>query len=726
MGQDSILARIMSNSNIGAAIVMVLIVFMLIVPLPPGLLDMLLTLNVIVGIVTLVISIQIKDPLEFAVFPSVLLVATLYRLALDISAARLILVYGHLTSPGGPGLGPAGLPMPGAAGSVGDVIPRIADVMVKGNITTGLIVFIMLIAAQFIVITQGAERIAQVAARFTLDAMPGKQMAIDADLHAGLIDADTARQRRRDIEREADFYGAMDGAGKFVKGDAMMAIVVMIVGIIGGLLVGIVQYHMQFADAAHRYVLLVVGNGLITTIPAFLMSTSMGMVVTRAASEANLGSDVIRQITQQPMALLVAGYGAALLSFLGLINAIGITSSFPIPWLSFGVMAAGLLVVGRLLNRQTEQQQTVVKQQEKKAAEDATKRPESVVSLMQVDTLSVEVGRSLLPLVDPNQGAKLLERVGSIRKHIAMEMGIIVPGVRFRDNLQLRPNAYTIKIKDVEVAQGEVMMNQFLAIGPESQLKNLQGTKVTDPTYGMPGVWIPADQRGEAERLGCMIFDAVSVVATQITEVVRTHGADLLGRQETQALIDTVKKTHPAVVKDVVPEQISLVEVQKVLQNLVRERVSIRDLVTILETLGDYVHVTKDPDMLTEYCRQALSRVIIREYVNNEGNVNVFTLDPQIEQMISQSIQRTDAGAFLALDPQVGQEILQAFNGQIKKLTDRGLQPIALCNPQVRLFVKKLTDRSFPNLVVLSYNEIPPKVNIQSVGQVVLGEEATI
>ncbi len=710
MDQNTPLGRLLRNSNVLAALLLVAIVFMLIIPLPPLLLDMLLTINILIGIAVLVISIYIKDPLEFAVFPSVLLTATLFRLALDISAARLILVYGHLTTK----VPPMGLPVAGQDGSVGQVIPRIADVMVKGDIVTGLIVFIMLIAAQFIVITQGAERIAQVAARFTLDAMPGKQMAIDADLHSGLIDPEAAKQRRRDIEREADFYGAMDGAGKFVKGDAMMAIVVMIVGIIGGLIVGMVQHHMSAHEALSLYILLVVGNGLVTTIPAFLMSTSMGMVVTRAASEANLGADVIRQVTQQPVALKVAGWGSVFLAFLGF------TDIFPLPWFSFAVMGTILLVVGRLLSRQTEDEKVVVRQQEKKAAEDATKRPESVVSLMQVDPLSVEVGRSLLPLVDPNQGAKLLERVSSIRKHIAMEMGIIVPGVRFRDNLQLKPNAYSVKIKDVEVGHGEVMMNHFLAIGPDNQLKNLRGTRTIDPTYGMPGVWIPPEQRGEAERLGCMIFDTVSVVATHITEVVRTHGADLLGRQETQALIDTVKKTHPAVVKDVIPELISLVEVQKILQNLVKERVSIRDLVTILETIGDYVHVTKDPDLLTEYCRQALSRVICREYVNNEGNINVFTLDPQIEQMITQSIQRTDYGSFLALDPQVGQEILSAIGEQLKKLTDRGLQPIVLCNPQVRLYVRKLTERAFPNLIVLSYNEIAPKVNIQSVGQVSL------
>ncbi|MBR0518658.1 FHIPEP family type III secretion protein, partial [bacterium] len=360
----------------------------------------------------------------------------------------------------------------------------------------------------------------------------------------------------------------------------------------------------------------------------------------------------------------------------------------------------------------------VSKGQEKK--KEAAKKPENVVQLMQVDPISLEVGRGLLSLVDPNQGAKLLERVTSIRRHIALELGIVVPGVRFRDNLQLKPNGYVIKIKEMEVASGEVVVNQFLAIGPEEKLKNLRGTKTVDPTYGMPGVWISPEQRGDAERLGCMIFDPVSVIATQMTEVIRTYGGDLIGRQEVQALIDTVKKTHPAVVKELVPDQMSYGEIEKVLQNLVKERVSIRDLVTVLETLADNVTMSKDPEVLTECVRVALSRVICKEYVNNEGIINVITLDPQIEQIISQSIQRTEMGSFLALDPNMGQNVLSSVGKEVAKLQEKGLQPIVLCAPQIRPALKKLTDRSFPTLVVLSWNEIAPKVNVNSVGQVSL------
>jgi flagellar biosynthesis protein FlhA len=693
-------------ADIGVAVVVVGIILMLIVPLPPQLLDVLLTVNISFSVITILISIYITNPLEFAVFPTMLLMATLFRLALDVSATRMILLYGNQH-----GEPTEAFPM-GVPNGAGDVIPAFGQVVVGGNIVVGLIMFIILIIIQFMVITSGAERIAQVAARFTLDAMPGKQMAIDADLHSGLLDAEGAKKRRRDIEREADFYGAMDGAGKFVKGDAMAAVVIMIVNLLGGLLVGILYHGMPAGDAFRTYAILSIGNGLVTTLPAFLMSTSMGMVVTRAASEANLGEDVVKQVTAQPMALKVAS------GFMGLLAMLGILGLFALPWWAFGLLSVLFWVIGSKLDKKSVEVAVQATQQQEQQKQEQTKKPESVVQLMQVDPISLEVGRGLLSLVDPNQGAKLLERVTSIRRHIAMELGIVVPGVRFRDNLQLKPNAYAIKIKEIEVATGEVMVNQFLAIGPEDKLKNLRGTKTLDPTYGMPGVWISPEQRGEAERLGCMIFDPVSVIATQLTEVVRTHAADLLGRQEVQALVDTVKKTHPAVVKELIPDQVSLGEVQKILQNLVKERVSIRDLVTILETVADNVHMTKDTEVLTECVRVQLSRSICKEYMNNEGVINVITLDPQIEQMVAQSIQRTEMGSFLALDPNIGQAILQALGQEVQKLQDRGLQPIVLCAPQIRPAIKKLTDRSFPNLVVLSWNEIAPRVNVNPVGMV--------
>lgn len=682
-------------SDVGIAVVVIGIIMMLVVPLPPFILDILLVLNFFASIVTILISIYISDPLEFTVFPTMLLVATLYRLALDVSATRMILLHGHVP------------------GAVGEVIPAFGNFVVGGDLVVGFIMFIILIVIQFLVITNGAERIAQVAARFTLDAMPGKQMAIDADLHSGLIDAESAKKRRRDIEREADFYGAMDGAGKFVKGDAMAAVVIMIVNVIGGLIIGIAMRHMGAGLALHTYAILSIGNGLVTTLPAFLMSTSMGMVVSRAASEANLGTDVVKQVMAQPKALKIGAYFMGLLGLLGLFG-------MGLPWLPFFLLGGLSYTVGALLEKSVAKQEVQVQQMQEQTAKDATKKPESVVSLMQVDPISLEVGRGLLSLVDPNQGAKLLERVTSIRRHIALELGVVVPGVRFRDNLQLKPNAYSIKIKDIEVATGEVMVNQFLAIGPEEKLKNLRGNKTIDPTYGMPGVWITPEQRGDAERLGCMIFDPVSVIATQLTEVIRTHGAELLGRQEVQALVDNVKKTHPAVVKELIPDQMSVGDVQKILQNLVRERVSIRDLVTVLETVADNSHMTKDTEILTECVRVALSRVICKEYMNNEGIINCLTLDPAIEEVVTRSVQRTDVGSFLNLDPQIGQQVLTAIGNEVNSLFERGLQPILLVAPQIRPSIRKLTERNFSNLVVLSWNEVAPGVQVQAAGMITI------
>ena len=694
--------KIAKNSDIMMAIAVVGIILMLIIPMPPELLDVLLVFNIALAIIILIISIYIAEPLEFSVFPTMLLVCTLFRLALDISSTRMILLYGNKKSPMGEPIG------------AGHLIPAFAQVVVGGNLIIGFLMFILLIIVQLMVITSGAERIAQVAARFTLDAMPGKQMAIDADLHSGLIDAEQAKKKRRAVEKQSDFYGSMDGAGKFVKGDAMASVVIMVVNILGGLLVGVLMHHMKPIDAINTYAILTIGSGLTTTVPAFLLSTSMGVVVSRAASDSNLGSDLVGQLMAQPKALMIAAGFCFMLALLGM------AGIFPMPVMPFLVLGVVLGGIGFVVGKQakTEDIAVVSKGQEKK--KEAAKKPENVVQLMQVDPISLEVGRGLLSLVDPNQGAKLLERVTSIRRHIALELGIVVPGVRFRDNLQLKPNGYVIKIKEMEVASGDVVVNQFLAIGPEEKLKNLRGTKTVDPTYGMPGVWISPEQRGDAERLGCMIFDPVSVIATQMTEIIRTYGGDLIGRQEVQALIDTVKKTHPAVVKELVPDQMSYGEIEKVLQNLVKERVSIRDLVTVLETLADNVTMSKDPEVLTECVRQALSRVICKEYVNNEGIINVITLDPQIEQIISQSIQRTEMGSFLALDPNMGQNVLASVGREVAKLQEKGLQPIVLCAPQIRPALKKLTDRSFPTLVVLSWNEIAPKVNVNSVGQVSL------
>ncbi len=720
---DHPLLKILKFSDVATAIGLIGVIFMLIVPLPSWLLDLLLVTNFAMAIVILLISIYIEEPLQFSVFPTLLLCFTLFKLSLDVSSTRMILLYGDQKDP-----------VSGDPIGAGHLIPAFAKVVVGGNLIVGFIMFIILIIVQLMVITSGAERIAQVAARFTLDAMPGKQMAIDADMHSGIIDADEARRKRKNVERESDFYGSMDGAGKFVKGDSMASVIITVINIVGGILIGIVYHNMSAMDALNTFAILTIGNGLTTTIPGFLVSTAMGMIVSRAASDSNLGDDLAKQLTARPDVLKLA---AGFMMLVGVLGLVGLMAFPPFPFMG---LATFFYFFGVVLGKKDDVGEELAGADAPAGGGEAggaaagggaagggaaaggggDKKPESVVQLMQVDAISLEVGRGLLSLVDPREGAKLLERVTSIRRHVAMELGIVVPGVRFRDNLQLKPNTYVIKIKEIEVAQGEVQVNQFLAIGPEDKLKNLRGIKTVDPTYGMPGVWISPEQRGDAERYGCMIFDPVSVVATQLTEVVRSHAAELLGRQEVQALIDTIKKTHPAVVKELIPDALQLGEVQKVLQNLVKERVSIRDLVSILETLADNVHMTKDPEMLTEFARVALSRSICKEYQNNEGTINVITLDPGIEQTIQASIQRTEQGSFLTIDPNVGQEILQAISVQVDALSEKGLQPILLTSPPIRPALRKLTERSFPSLVLLSWNEIAPKVNVNSVAMVAM------
>lgn len=705
----NMIKKLGNSTDIIMAVVLVLIVGMIIIALPPVFLDLLLVINICVSIITLMISIFIKEPLQFAVFPTLLLVATLFRLGLDISTLRLILLNGHR----------------GAIG-VGHVVVAFGEVAMGGDLIVGIIIFIVIIVVNFMVITSGAERIAQVGARFTLDAMPGKMMAIDADLNAGIITPEEAKKRRVDVQREADFYGAMDGAGKFVKGDAIASVIIIVVAIIGGVLMGALRHDMSASLALNSYATLSIGNGLLTTLPAFLMSTSMGMVVSRAASNASLGPQVFREVTAQPKALMVAG------GFMFVFFLLGITGILPFPWVPFLIMSFFSLAVGLILLKHKEEveeeNETDIKNdpiikdpKEIEDEEDKIRRaPEKIISVMSVDPISIEVGRGLLGLVDPTQGAKLLDRITSIRRHIAFEIGLVVPGVRFRDNLQLKPNGYIIKIRDLEIAAGEIIINKFLAIGPENHLKSLHGPRCYDPTYGMPAVWITADQRGEAERVGCMIFDPVSVIATQITEVIRAHGAELLGRQETASLLETVKKSHPAVIKDLYPELLSIGDIQKVLQNLLKEKISIRDLVIILETLGDFASITRDTDMLTEYVRQRMARAICREYQNNDGVITVITIEPELENIIAASVQRTEYGSFLTLDPETGQRILTSLGEQIQILMDKGIQPIVLSSPQVRLYLRRLTERPFPNLVVLSYNEIPPKVNVNSVGLVMI------
>lgn len=688
--------RLLEFSEVMMAIVVLGIVFMLIVPLPPGLLDFFLVCNITFSVITILISLSIVEPLEFSVFPTMLLVTTLFRLSLDVSATRMILLNGYLKDP------ISHLPT-----GAGHLIPAFGKVVVGGNLLVGLILFVILITIQIMVITKGAERVAQVAARFTLDKMPGEQMAIDADLSAGIINSDQAKERRAKVQRQADFYGSMDGAGKFITGDAMAAVIIMVVNIVGGMAMGMLYYNMGVWDALNTFALLSIGNGLITTVPAFLMSTSMGLIVTRAASQSNLARDLILQLTAQPRALKMATQALFGMGMLGL------TGLFAFPSAPFLILSCMLHFCLKSLESE---RIAAIQIQDAKDSEVKTvrrKEPIEVTTVMEIDPVTIEVGRSLVGLVNPDEEAKLISRVVAIRRHLAMELGIVVPGVRFRDNLQLAPNCYVIKMRELEVARGQVFPNQLLAIGPEEKLKNLRGSKTVDPTYGMPGVWVSLEQRGDAERMGCMLFDPVSVMATQMTEILRARAADLVGRQEVQAMIDLVKRTKPMVVKEAT-QDLSVGDIQRVLCNLLSERVSIRDLSRILESLADHVSITKDPDMLTEFVRVRLAPHICVDYVNNDKVLNVMTLDPEIERSLRQAIHRDALGLQLNLDPREGQQILACLSKEIEGMRERGLQPIALTAPDVRPALRRLCERNFPNLVVLSWNEIAPGVQVNS------------
>ena len=681
---NALISRLNKFSDVMLALGVVMIVMMMIIPLPPFLLDLLLALNITLSLTIVMISIYNVEPLQFSVFPSLLLVTTLFRLALNVSATRLILLQGY----------------------AGEVILAFGSFVVGGNAVVGFIVFIILILIQFIVITKGAERVAEVAARFTLDAMPGKQMAIDADLNAGLINDNEARTRRRNIQREADFYGAMDGASKFVKGDAIAAIVIIVVNILGGFIIGMVQRDMSILQALQTYTLLTVGEGLVNQIPALLVSTATGLVVTRAASENNLGHDIAAQLLAYPRVFfLVAAVLAVLSAVPGLPG---------IPFLSIAILIAGL---GYILQKTAKTaQETAVTQQEEKELEEVRK-PENIVSLLQVDPIELEIGYSLIPLVDVAQGGNLLDRVVMIRRQCALEMGIVVPTIRIRDNIQLKPNAYVIKIKGIEVAKGELLLDHFLAMNPGTVTEEIPGEETMEPAFGLPALWIHEAYRERAELSGYTVVDPISVLATHLTEVVKGHCDELLGRQDVQTLIDSVKQDHPAVVSELVPAMLSVGDIQKVLVCLLKERVSVRDLVSIMETLADTATFTKDPEVLAEYVRRTLSRNISRQYIQN-NTLTCITLDPQTENQIVSGVQHSDRGSFVNLDPGSMQQFINSLSNEIQKLTATGFHPVLLTSPASRLYVRKLTERIAPNLVILSFAELENQIEVQSVGMV--------
>jgi flagellar biosynthesis protein FlhA len=677
-------AAILKYSDIFIAVAVVTIVVMMIIPVPPFLLDLLLTLNISLALTIVMVAIYNVEPLQLSVFPSLLLVTTLFRLSLNVSSTRLILLDGY----------------------AGDVIMAFGNFVVGGNALVGFIVFVILIIIQFIVITRGAERVAEVAARFTLDAMPGKQMSIDADLNAGLITDGEARQRRRNIQREADFYGAMDGASKFVKGDAIAAIIIIIINIVGGFVVGMVQRNMDVLQALSTYTLLTVGEGLVNQIPALLISTATGIVVTRAASDSNLGQDIVGQLLTNSRVYVII---ACVLAGLGMVPGLP-----GIPFILLAVIAGAVAYTLRKTAKVDEASE-VTRREEKEIEE--VRKPENVVALLAVDPMELEIGYSLIPMVDASQGGDLLDRIVMIRRQCALELGLVVPTIRIRDNIQLKPNAYVIKLRGVEVAKGDLLLDHNMAMNPGTVAEEISGIETFEPAFGLPALWIQESERERAELAGYTVVDPVSVLATHLTEIIKAHAAEIIGRQEVQTLVDTVKQSNPAVVEELVPGLLSLGDIQKVLANLLRERVSIRDLVTILETLADYAAVTKDTEVLAEYVRHALARQISRQYVYNNV-LACLTVDPQLESTISAAVQRTEQGAYVALDPQTIQAIVTNLTNELPKLTGIGYQPVVLTSPGARLYFRKVTERVAPNLIVLSYAELDPKIEVQAFGMV--------
>ncbi|MBK6662162.1 MAG: flagellar biosynthesis protein FlhA [Thermoflexaceae bacterium] len=679
-------ARILGQTDVLLAVGIILIIGMLIIPLPAPLLDLLLTVNIAASVTILLVAIYTDDPMNFSVFPSLLLVATLYRLALNVSTSRLILLHGD----------------------AGNVVHSFGDFVIGGNLIVGLVVFFILVIIQFVVITNGAGRVAEVAARFTLDAMPGKQMAIDADLNAGLIDETGARQRRKAIADEADFYGAMDGASKFVKGDAVAGIVIIIVNILGGLAVGVLQQGRSAGDALHTFSLLTVGDGLVSQLPALLISTATGIVVTRAAGTTNLGTQMFSQLMAQSRPLYIAG------------GMLGVFALMPgLPKLPFVVVAAMAVGGGYMIKRQQAAELAVrMAPPPVLPKEPEQLGPQQVIQMMSVDPLEIEVGYGLIPIVDEAAGGGLLRRITMIRRQLALDLGIVLPTVRVRDNLQHAPSAYVVKLRGVEIARGTLMPGQFLAMDPGTAEGDIPGVETVEPAFGLPARWIPPAQKERAELLGYTVVDAESVLATHLTELVKKFAPDLLSRQDTQNLLENLRAEYPALVEDLVPSTLTVGEVQEVLQNLLSERVSIRDLVTICEALATHGRLTRDIDLLTEYARASLARQISRQHADEGGNLTVITVGPRTEDEIAQSIQQTERGNPIAMPPWQMQRLLGVVASEVERVASSGRDPVVLCSSRIRLALRRLLERRLPNVAVLSFAEVTSQTTVEAVGNI--------
>ena len=679
------MGKMLKNADLGVGLYLLAAVIFFIIPIPSLLLDVMLAINLGIALVILFNVLFVQEVLDMSYFPTLLLFTTIFRISLNVSSTRLILLYGD----------------------PGNVVMTFGEFVGGNNLVVGAIVFVVLILIQFMVINKGTERIAEVTARFTLDAMPGKQMAIDADLNTGAITDKEAQMRRNKIQEESAFFGAMDGATKYVKGDATAGLIITLINLVGGVVMGITSMGMDFGGAFSHFGILTIGDGLVSQVPSLLISLSTGILVTKGSKEADFSESVLKQLFGIPRVLYMVG---AVMVFLGIFT--------PLQFVLFVGMGVLFIVAARMLEKNIGEESIENEVATTETEAEEIRRPENVVSLLQVDPIELEFGYGLIPLADVNQGGDLLDRVVMIRRQIALELGTVVPIIRLRDNIQLNPNQYIIKIKGIQVTEGEILFDHYMAMNPGYVEEEITGIPTFEPSFHLPAIWITESQRERAESLGYTVVDAPSIIATHLTEIIRTHIAELLTRQDTQNLVNNLKESNPVLVDELVPKMLGLGDVQKVLQNLLSEGISIRDLLTIFETLADHATGTRDTDVLTEYVRQALKRAISNKYFPANEVTSVVTLDPKIEQEIMSSVKQTEQGAYLTLDPEKTRAIMDSVQTEIAKLESIGKMPIIITSPIVRMYFKKLTEDYFKDLIVISYNEVESNVELQSVGMV--------
>ena len=675
----------MKKADFGVAIYLLAAVIFFIIPIPSILLDVMLAINISLAMIILFNALFAKEVLDMSFFPTLLLFTTIFRISLNVSSTRLIL----------------------STGEPGNIVETFGGFVGGGNLVIGAIVFIVLILIQFIVINKGSERVSEVTARFTLDAMPGKQMAIDADLNTGAITEKEARERRTKIQQESNFFGSMDGATKYVKGDATAGLIITFINLIGGTIMGVMNGGLSAMEALQKYGILTIGDGLVSQVPSLLISLATGILVTKASSEADFGSMLVKQLFGIPKVLYIVG---ATITFLGIAT--------PLNPVLFCALGIAFLAAGRKIQKDVKVEEIEEETNADETAAEEIRRPENVVSLLQVDPIELEFGYGIIPLADVNQGGDLLDRVVMIRRQIALELGTVVPIIRLRDNIQLNPNQYIIKIKGIQVTEGEILFDHYMAMNPGYVEEEITGIPTFEPSFHLPAIWITEGQRERAESLGYTVVDPPSIIATHLTEVIRSHIAELLTRQDVSNLISNIKENNPALVDELTPKLLSIGEIQKVLQNLLQEGISIRDLLTIFENLADHAVTTRDTDVLTEYVRQGLKRAISSKYFPANETTSVVTLDPKVEQEIMGSVKQTEQGAYLTLDPEKTKNIMESLKQEVAKLENIGKNPIVITSPIVRMYFKKLTEDYFKDLIVVSYNEVESNVELQSVGMV--------